>query len=334
MDVRFEKWQGTQNDFIVVRLPERDLEILLASLRRQALQLCHRHQGVGADGILVLWEKPTDPIPQRLSIINSDGSIAQNCGNGLRCATGSILRHEGVQPVDGKPRGITSAQRTSGRRSAQQGDLETLQLEVEGRPMICTLLGKSGSQWFIAVAMPPPLLNQDLTWWDTGKGELQKIINQAKPHLGPEGFVYEGAAVEVGNKHLVVSSDDMSREWVRTIGPKLQEVTLWDGINVHGIRAKPVTDRDRARAGQEVGGSLESLFDCWVWERGAGETLACGSGAVAVGVQHLATGMEERDHWIGVDMPGGRLYIKQTEEGGEPLLAGPAEFVFEGNLNL
>lgn len=337
MDLRFEKWQGAQNDFMVVRLPALDQEILLSSLRRQAERLCHRHKGVGGDGILVLWEKAKSPRPESLSIINSDGSIAQNCGNGLRCATASILRQGAFSGAEGHLRqggAIMSPPRPNPQSSARDDEMETLELKVEGRSMICRLLGKSGSIYFIAVEMPAPLLNQDLTWWDTGKSELHKIIEQAKVQAGVPVFSYEGAAVEVGNQHLVVASDDMNQEWVRRIGPKLQKVPLWDGINVHGIRPKHITDKDRARAGQEIGGRLGSLFDVWVWERGAGETLACGSGAVAVGVQHLAPGLEDRDEWVGIDMPGGRLYVKQGEEGGTPLLAGPTEFVFEGHLSL
>src|SRR5690606_32979571 len=87
------KWHGTKNDFIIIRISSADGDLVLESIKRQTQSLCDRRSGVGADGILVLHsEQRGDLTPHGLTIINSDGSLAKNCGNGLRCAALSILR--------------------------------------------------------------------------------------------------------------------------------------------------------------------------------------------------------------------------------------------------
>lgn len=330
MDIKFEKWHGAQNDFIVLHLPVLDRDLLLGSLRRQASRLCHRHRGIGADGILVLWTRAGQEAPESLSIVNSDGSIALNCGNGLRCAMGSVLKNQGEMKTSSsgpkRPGG--------GGKGFAADERDALYLEVEGRSMVCRQLGKIGSTYYIAVEMPSADLNEKVEWWETGKHELTEAIDQTKKTRGLSSLEYEAHGVEVGNKHIVIISDSMDRDWILAVGPKLQKSSHWDGINVHGAKLSPFNEKDQSRAGQEIGGSLGSLFQVWVWERGAGETMACGSGAVALGVQHLASGIEDRDEWVGVDMPGGRLYVKQDSADALPILAGPAEFVYEGILTI
>lgn len=78
---KFAKYHGHGNDFIIIA----DLApaMSIVKLQNQAPQLCDRHKGIGADGIVVLVPKPGY---LDMTVINADGSLAQNCGNGLRCA--------------------------------------------------------------------------------------------------------------------------------------------------------------------------------------------------------------------------------------------------------
>ena len=69
-----------------------------------------------------------------------------------------------------------------------------------------------------------------------------------------------------------------------------------------------------------------------VWERGAGETLACGSGACAAVVALQLLGAVDQD--VAVDLPGGRLHVRWQGAGYTVFLAGPAEFVFDGEFYL
>ena len=62
--------------------------------------------------------------------------------------------------------------------------------------------------------------------------------------------------------------------------------------------------------------------------------MACGTGACAVGLTALASGLVDRSDWIAVDMPGGRVYVNQKSEADAVTLAGPAKFVFSGKLEI
>src|SRR5690606_8089673 len=79
MDLEFEKYEATGNDFIVVRVPSPD-----ALSPKQAMALCDRHFGVGADGVLLI--SPSAEGRARMTVLNADGSRPEMCGNGLRCA--------------------------------------------------------------------------------------------------------------------------------------------------------------------------------------------------------------------------------------------------------
>jgi diaminopimelate epimerase len=130
-----------------------------------------------------------------------------------------------------------------------------------------------------------------------------------------EGRMVKASAVSVGNPHLVLFVDsDPDRYHVGHIGPALEHHDLFpEGTNVEFAHVLP--DGIRAR----------------VWERGSGETMACGSGACAVAVAANEAGMVPSR--TSVSFPGGTLEVERREDG-EVLLTGPAERVYEGVVDL
>jgi diaminopimelate epimerase len=114
----------------------------------------------------------------------------------------------------------------------------------------------------------------------------------------------------------VLQVDDVERAPVTTLGPKIERHRLFP---------------ERANAGfmQIVSRSNIRLR---VYERGVGETLACGSGACAAVVAGIQNGLLDRD--VAVDLPGGRLNITWAGESHPILMRGPAVSVFEGRYNL
>lgn len=130
------------------------------------------------------------------------------------------------------------------------------------------------------------------------------------PELGPatQDFASDRAAtIDIGNPHLVLLVRDPDRIDLADVGPTL-ESDYADGINVHVV-AVEARDRIRLR----------------VWERGAGITMACGSGAVAATVAAQDWGLvEDRVH---VEMPGGAAIVERSDS--TMLLTGPAVFVAE-----
>lgn len=316
MELEFEKWHGNKNDFILTWFPHD--AVTFEALRRQAPALCTRDgSGIGADGILVLHTKSSrDLQPYQLSIINSDGSLAETCGNGIRCAALSILvKHRAAEPKVELPDGIDFALKSSRASVRYMGILEER---------------ANGALPLVAVDMGKARVNAENPDFKDAGEFLKEVAAELKM---PE-LLREWSLISLGNRHLVFSLDKVSRELIRKIGPRLQTSPLWDGINVHIIQSKPVTDADAKAAKAVLGQPMDELFEAFVWERGAGETQACGSGACAVAVSQWATGLSDRSAWIGVDMPGGRLYIKQSSAEDAITMAGPAKLAFRGKVIL
>ncbi len=122
-------------------------------------------------------------------------------------------------------------------------------------------------------------------------------------------------AVSMGNPHALVEVDDIGRAPVAILGAALQAHAAFpDSVNV-GFAQVDARDRIRLR----------------VFERGAGETLACGSGACAAAAILMRRGRVGRD--VAVALPGGTLHVGWRDEGAPITMAGPATFVFEGTLD-
>jgi diaminopimelate epimerase len=129
--------------------------------------------------------------------------------------------------------------------------------------------------------------------------------------LDVDGTCFTATAVSMGNPHLVFFVPDVSQIELGTMGPKLEHhPDFLQRTNVHFAQTQG-EDRIIQRT----------------WERGAGITLACGSGACAVAVAGYITGRTQRS--VEIELPGGELAI-DYEETGHVFMTGPASYVFEG----
>ena len=176
----------------------------------------------------------------------------------------------------------------------------------------------------------------DLTVED-GKVRLVKV-DMGEPHLAPEeipiamddkdvgkvldeeidvdGTVYRMTGVSMGNPHTVVYMDDLKGLEIEKIGPKFES-----------------HPRFPQRINTEFAHVLdEHTVEMRVWERGSGETLACGTGACAVAVASILNGLTKRS--VTVKLLGGDLMIEWNEENGHVFMTGPAEVVFDGEIDL
>lgn len=129
---------------------------------------------------------------------------------------------------------------------------------------------------------------------------------------GGSGFRF--TAVSMGNPHCVIYVDDAVNFDLTSWGPKLEVHPFFPKkINVEFATVK---DREH--------------IDMRVWERGAGPTLACGTGACATLVSSVLNGLTERSAWV--SLRGGDLFIEWNEEDNHVYMTGPAELVFTGNI--
>jgi diaminopimelate epimerase len=149
----------------------------------------------------------------------------------------------------------------------------------------------------------------------TGLGSGAGPVLDAPLEL-PDGRTLRVSSVSMGNPHAVIEVDDVERAPLETVGPLVERHPAFPNrVNVEFVR---VLDPRRIRQR--------------TWERGVGETLACGSGACATAVTAMLRGVAERA--VSVELPGGTLEIEWAGEGEPVFMTGPAAEVFTGELPL
>ena len=137
-------------------------------------------------------------------------------------------------------------------------------------------------------------------------------VAQDRYPIAMEGGVVELGAVSMGNPHAVLVVDDVDAAPVLALGPTLQASDAFPESANIGFAQIVARDRIRLR----------------VYERGVGETLACGSGACAAAAVLMRRGVVDRS--VTIELPGGDLHIRWPDDGAEVIMSGPAAFVFEG----
>ena len=143
--------------------------------------------------------------------------------------------------------------------------------------------------------------------------DVGKVIDE---EIDVDGTVYRMTGVSMGNPHTVVYMDDLKGLEIEKIGPKFES-----------------HPRFPQRINTEFAHVLdEHTVEMRVWERGSGETLACGTGACAVAVASILNGLTKRS--VTVKLLGGDLMIEWNEENGHVFMTGPAEVVFDGEIDL
>jgi diaminopimelate epimerase len=254
--MRFVKMQGCGNDFIILE-PEEVEGVDLPDLTRR---VCDRHFGVGADGILVPAESEAADL--KMIYYNSDGSLAEMCGNGIRCLA---------------------------RYAADRGLVQdTFAVETAAGIKEITLR-KDGSS---RVDMGPPAVGSEVEL----HGRTFLRVSMGNPH-----------AVTFLESERAVESLDLS-----SIGPGVETAAPFpEGTNVEFAYARSTREM-RMR----------------IWERGAGATLASGTGSSATAVAAIHRGLAESP--VRVVLDGGTVEIEWSGAGEPVYMSGPAEYVCEG----
>ncbi|MDB2447122.1 diaminopimelate epimerase [bacterium] len=311
---KFEKWHGCKNDFIIMYTSDHESEMVKNSLIKLAPRFCAKDgDGIGADGVLLLQTKlPDDPLPYKLTIINSDGTIALNCGNGLRVAAlSSRKRSLELDPVS--------------------GPCELVSLQVEGKDFHCRFSESSSKAApYVNVDMGVAVSNDELSWH-------KDSVSRMKAFADEHGLAFskdDVSSTDLGNPHIVWKLDEASRPLLHKVGPKIQDFFDGGGINLHLVKEEEITSDDQSQAVIHTGKKITERYTMFCWERGAGPTQACGSGATSVGAASLCAGFLSEDEWIAVDMPGGRVYISKDSATGHMVLCGPGKFIFEGTIEI
>ena len=301
--MNFTKVQGAGNDFILVETND-----IKCNWSPVAMAMCNRHFGVGADGLLLLL--PSDVADFRMRILNPDGSEAEACGNGLRCLA-KYIADKGLLP--GKFEGGEVDKESLGKGLVNTEAREILVETVAGIRRV-KLHRAGGRLTKIQAGMGKPEFGaKDIpVAIGQGKENVVNIKSMLSCSITIEGRELPLSLVSMGNPHAVyfwqhpVSDFPLSQ-----LGPKVEQHRLFP-----------------SRVNFEVANVINShQIEVRVWERGVGETLACGSGACAVAVAARQHGYI--DNIVDIKLPGGMLNV-EWDGIGEVFLSGPAEIVFTG----
>ena len=297
MKLEFTKMHGLGNDFVLIDCRGRAVSDRLPAMGDLSRRLCHRRFGVGADQVLLLY--PSEIADFKMKIFNADGSEVEMCGNGIRCFAKYIwdrkISEDDILSVE-TAAGIIRPERHRGMVRVDMGEPV---LEPEKIPVKIFQSSKGNTS---PLTPDPSLLTPDTS----------AIIDFP---LKVEDREFTITCVSMGNPHAVIFVGDVGSFEVGRYGPVIERHDLFPNrINVEFIQ---VLGPDRLKMR--------------VWERGAGETMACGTGASAAAVAanlNRFTGKK-----VTVSVLGGDLEIEWGADN-HVYMTGPAEEVFEGRIEI
>lgn len=272
----FVKMHGLGNDFVFIEDKtgqDKDYTVL-------ARAMCNRHTGIGADGLIVIVDSRVADV--RMRIINSDGSEAEMCGNGIRCFAKYVY---------------------------DSGIIEKKQFTVETPAGIMepeVTVGADNKAELITINMGRPSFNRSEIPMEGTNG---RVLNE---DLCVDGENWKITSLLMGVPHTVTYVDDVDSVDIEKIGPLFEKHEAFPkhtNINF----AQQMDDR---------------TVKVRTWERGAGATLACGTGSCSVAVASFLNGRTGRE--VDIQLPLGTLHIEYREEDGNVYMTGPAAVSFTG----
>ncbi len=282
MSLQFSKYHGLGNDFILI--DNRETEELKVT-PEQAVVMCDRHFGIGADGIIFLLTAASASSDYTMRMFNSDGSVAEMCGNGIRCLA-KFITDLGAPFPQGQGRQY---------RISTLAGVITPEILDNGQIRV-----DMGIPALEAATIPTSLVAPEL-----------KVIDYP---LEVAGQTWQVTCVNMGNPHCVTFVEDVAAIPLETIGPMFEHhPTFPMRTNTEFIQVM-----------------APDYLKMRVWERGAGATLACGTGACASLVAGVLTSRCQRQ--ATVELPGGKLEIEWSELNQRLYMTGPAALVFTGQM--
>ena len=299
--MKFSKMHGCGNDYVYFDCTKEDFPGGAEGERQAAIKLSDRHFGIGGDGIILI--KKGSKADFEMVMYNADGSRSQMCGNGVRCV-GKLVYDAGY---------------TKGREFT---------VESMGTVKVLTVVeGERGDKVAkLSVDMGKPILEAGkipVSVVECSRSECIETTADSRVIMQPltiGGVEYKATCVSMGNPHAVVFIDKKPADFpVCEVGPLFENNEFFP-----------------ERTNTEFA-YVEDRRTIWmrVWERGTGETLACGTGTCATVVTAILNGLVDAGEKITVHLLGGDLEIVWSgDENDSVFMTGPAETVFEGEIEI
>ncbi|MFZ0441452.1 MAG: diaminopimelate epimerase [Methanobacterium sp.] len=284
--ITFSKMHGLGNDYIIIDESEK---ILIPEEKKPEIveEICRRGFSVGADGVIFVTPPSSEEADIRFRIFNSDGSEAEMCGNGIRCFAKYVYENE---ICEGDEILVETL-----------GGIKEIDLDVEG-----------GEVRASSVDMGVPTFKTSEIPMITDEDEFLDL------ELMVEGKPIRMTAVNVGNPHAVIFTENIENIDLNAVGPSIENHPAFpQKTNVHFVN---IINRNE----------IEMI----TWERGAGFTFACGTGATSSVIAGFKLG--KLDEEVEVHLPGGELLIIVYQIGEEvrTFMEGEAVLVFDGVMEL
>lgn len=289
--MKFTKMHGIGNDYVYMDCTKERLE----NPGEIARLVSDRHKGIGSDGLILI--QSSEEADFEMAMYNADGSYGKMCGNGIRCVA-KYVYDKGL--TDKKDITIVSA-----------GKIKYLKLTVEGKTATdrgqVTLVQVNMGNPILAPAEVPVTVEATQ---ETADGPA--VVNAP---IMVDNTEYHMTCVSMGNPHAIVFMEGVKDLDIEKIGPKFEHHTCFP--NRTNTEFVEILDR-------------KNVF-MRVWERGTGETLACGTGCCATAVACVLNGLTDEE--ITVKLLGGELHIKWDRKENLVYMTGPAKIVFEGEVD-
>lgn len=291
--MQFIKMHGCGNDYIYFDCMRGVPQVLDDShISDVAIKLSDRHFSIGGDGVVLICA--SDIADAKMRMFNADGSEGKMCGNAIRCV-GKFLYDNGYVKSD-----KLTVETLSG--------IKSLALHIEDGIAVGATVNMGLAEF------APDKIPMDVRSLDGKYEGADKIVAADIQVLGVD---YKITAVSMGNPHCVIFTDvpvadiDLDR-----IGPIFENLPIFpQRVNTEFVNL--------------LG---DNVMRMRVWERGSGETLACGTGSCAVAAASAANGLSNVNEPIEINLVGGTLVINLQEDG--VYMSGPAQIAYKGDVVL
>ena len=256
-------------------------------------KISDRHFGIGADGLILI--KPSDRADFAMEMYNADGSSGAMCGNGIRCV-GKYVYDYGLTDKE-----QLTIETNAGIRSLTLHFAAPETKENQSRKYVCA----------VTVQMGCPILDVSLIGLNL---QGRKTFIDTPIVVGTSH--YNVSCVSMGNPHCVLFVDDVADAPVHSVGPYIEHLPMFiDRTNVEFVQIMD-TEHIHLR----------------VWERGSGETMACGTGACAAMVVSRLLGKTKSE--VEVTLSGGKLFVAWNHHDDNVYMTGPASTVYDGVIQI
>jgi carbamoyl-phosphate synthase large subunit len=316
--LRFAKMQSTGNDFIVFDAISSDI----VNPEGLAVRLCNRRTGIGADS-LVLITPAVHGGDAGMRFFNRDGTEGLMAGNAIRCVAKYLYDNNIAGTADrhdpGKNTAEIAIETASGIKKLllykQNGVVSSVRVDM-GKP---DFMPES-----IPAILPLSDISRDvLQGTESDESNLNLLFRQSLPDQAivnapviVEGMEYKVTALAVGTPHCVIFSGFVDKVDVARIGPKFENHKVFpDRVNTEFVRV-----------------ASKHCLKMRVWERGNGETPACGTGACAAAIAAVLNGMCPANEDITVKVRGGDLIVNFTGE--TVYLTGQTALIYTGEIDI